>query len=117
MTRTILHDKNLDLGKEDILEHLINLMLISGIDIRTFALAWQHETTGNVWILIVRRGKDHFALKFTEGDVIRWPGSEATAAKYDFKIRTLLEQLKARPRAWEEPVMARILAGSAEAHP
>jgi hypothetical protein len=114
MTRTILHDKNLDLGKEDILEHLINQMLISGIDIRTFAIAWQHEPAANTWSLGFKRGKDQYAVKFMESDVIRWPGSEETAMKYDFKIRALLDQLKTRPHAWAEPVLSGSLA--AEVH-
>jgi hypothetical protein len=94
MVHTVGKCKNVDLGKEKILEDLIELLMVGGIDLKTLAITWNYDSLYSCWVLVVRKGKDQHAMKFMECDVVGWPDYPAIAMKYGGMIHGTIEKLK-----------------------
>ena len=62
MTLILQHNDHFDLGRERILEELIEAMMSGGIDLKSLALTWHHDPLHGSWVLTIRRGKDPSGL-------------------------------------------------------
>jgi hypothetical protein len=91
---TFQNHSRLDLGKEKILEEFIEQMMGCGVDLKTLALTWQRDLVDKSWILTARKGKDHYALKFTEREVTGWPDDPQIASRHSIGMRRTLEKLR-----------------------
>jgi hypothetical protein len=96
MSEGIQPDAAVEQGKAAILQHIQDLMMSSGVDLKLIVFKWQHGTIYHRWILRVFRGKSSFVLKFTERDVVAWPRYPEVAGKYEAGTRDLIERLKER---------------------
>jgi hypothetical protein len=91
--------KNVDLGKERILEELIESLMVGGIDLKVLAISWSYDSLYNNWVLTIRRGKEQLTMSFTECDVVGWPDYPAIAAKYGSLISATVAKLTSTSRA------------------
>ena len=89
---------DVELGKEQIIEHLKDLMVRHGIDSTELVFHWDDKTLLSRWILQIFRGPTAHALRFFASDVQSWGESPETAQRYAVSIRAVLEKLKAESR-------------------
>jgi hypothetical protein len=99
MTLIAQHHDKFDLGRERILEDLIEEMMGAGIDLRSLALTWHHDPLQDAWVLTARRGKNRYALRFADLDVLSWPDHPSITAKYGAAIRGTVEEMRSSENA------------------
>jgi hypothetical protein len=95
MAHTVPRHEGVEMGKERILEELIEALMSGGLDLKSLALTWQHDPGHHSWVLAVRQGKEQHALKVVESDVVGWPHNPEISLKYGDRIRKTIRDLQA----------------------